>query len=114
MASYAGVTFDEVMSDPTRRPDWSQQVVLVERQIPYANRADVHVVGRGNFRMVVPVTFTSLSGLATLQAAQDGTARTLSLFGASSSAILAEVGQPYRYENEDRWVVDLTFIRQGS
>lgn len=114
MGTYAGVTITEVMPDPTRRPDWRRQALISRRPIPYANREDVQSIGLGNWTITVPVTMTGSGDLATLQAAQGTTVRTLSLFGSSYSAILTNVGDPYRYENETRFVVDLTFEREGT
>lgn len=117
MSAYAGVTFDVVMTDPTRRPNWRRGATIVERIIPYANKEDVQSVGLGNWRITVPVTLTNAADLGTLQSAQGTTRRTLtSLFGTTytSNTMLIQVGDPYEYENETRTVVDLTFVREGS
>lgn len=116
MATYAGVTFDLVMSDPRQRPGWSRQATIVQRIVPYSGKEDVQSVGLGNWKITVPITVTSTSDLATLQAAQGVTKRTLgSFFGDSySDVMLTEVGPPSFWEFETRMVVECTFIREGE
>jgi hypothetical protein len=116
VSSYAGVTFAVVMSDPRSRPVWSRRAVITERVMPYANKEDVQSVGLSNWRITVPITLTSAADLATLQAAQGVTKRTLSdFFGSShSNTMLTNVGDPDQWENTVRIVVDVTFVREGT
>lgn len=118
-ATYAGVTFENEISGQDGQVNrWSQQATIVRRLIPYANKEDVQDAGRGNHRVTILAFITSSSGVATLQAAQGTTRRTLTNpFGDSvnyANVMLTRVGEPRRLSWAEEWMVELEFEREGT
>ena len=117
MATYAGVTLS-ILHPEGFSPHWSQESVVSERIIPYANYAEIQVAGRGNFRLAALALISADADIPTLQAAVGTTLRTLTNpFGDSvnySNVALVGVGVPGRAANKAKWQVPLTFVRKGS
>ena len=116
MASYAGVTFEELVDSQGIRPLWAQRAYISERLVPFGNKEIVQSAGRGNFRISVPVQVTGAGNIATLQAAVGATGRTLTgLFGTTySNVLLVGVENPQRMNTANDWRATLTFVREGS
>lgn len=117
MPSYAGVTF-EAHTPGSLRPDWQQEAVITRRLIPGGNKENVQSAGRGNRRITVTAILSSAADLATLQAAQGATLRTLTdLFGDTEvSTALLNVSPPRRLAKTSPtaiWV-DLLFEKAGT
>ena len=117
MATYAGVTFEEIVDSAGIRPSWAQRAYISERLIPYGNLENVQSAGRGNWRVTISAQLTAAEDLATLQAAVGATTRTLgALFGDAdnSNVALIAVDNPWRFNTSNYWYCDLTFVRVGS
>lgn len=116
MPTYNTISFDAHVPG-SLRPDWTQEVFVTRRLIPYGNKENVQSAGRGNFRITVTAILAAAADLATLQSSQGATTRTLTdLFGTTySSTALVAVGAPRRLAKNPVTIwVDLTFERLGS
>jgi len=115
MANYAGVTLS-LLHPGSWAARWSQEALIAERPVPYANYADLQSAGRSNFRLEAMALISADADVATLQAAVGVTLRTLTNpfnNGVNySNVALIGVGIPERIVGQARWRVPLAFVRK--
>ena len=116
MSTYAGVTFEILADDGVWRRGWEQEEQISVRHIPYANRDDVQSGGRGNLQVTVPAYLTDTMDVATLRSAVGQTPRYLTdLYGYGySNVYLIKMRDIKRWIYGERWVCELTFMREGT
>jgi len=115
--SFAGVSFSTIVQDEWF-PGWSRKPSVIITHVPASNQDDIQFGGLGNQTQTVEVLLDSATAdvdIDTLQAALDGTARTLVLFGSSyTNTYLIDMGTPHRVQGTERWRTSLTFMRVAA
>lgn len=118
MASYNGVTFEELAEDGMWRPYWERAANVTVRNIPYAAKDDVQSAGMGNPRLELRIKVNSDANMDTLLASVGSTARPLTnLFTSGndfSNTYLIEVTDMRRWDHGQTWTAQAVFMRVGS
>jgi len=117
-ATYAGVTFEEIVDDRDGwMPYWQQDNRVVEIEVPGGAFAYTVGTGKGNAQIEVKAKITDEADLLTLTAAISAvTARTLALHGANWTNTklksVTDVERPDSIIPSGWWVATLTFVRE--
>ncbi len=118
VATYAGVTFEELAEDKMWRPAWERKPNVEVRHIPYGARDDVQAAGLGNPTLTLRAKLSSDNDMDTLIAVVGATGRALSdLFTSGnnfSNVRLIEVANIQRWDGGAVWTCKLVFMREGS
>ena len=118
MATYNGVTFNELAVDRMWRPYWEREANVTVRNIPYGNKDDVPSAGMGNPRLALAVLVSADADMDTLLASVGATGRTLTNLYTSgndySNVRLIECREMRRHDAAATWTAQLVFMREGS
>ena len=118
MATYAGITFNELATDRMWRPYWEREANVTVRNIPYGNKDDVQSAGMGNPKLTLQVMLTADADMDTLLAAAGPTGLTLTNLFVSgndyNNVRLIECSSMRRHDASATWTAQLTFMREGS